>query len=189
MLAMLQAWQGKVEVNGVLYDNIGAVSPCTPLQGDIHIKLYPATVKRQETAGNGENKPILTDSSEIKITVKAYMTRTATPDFDFMAKWNNNNPMPLRTMQGSVDNEKSTKGMYYMHLHGVGQKEIRCMRCGKELTHPVSRHYGIGPECMKKLGIVADIDDVENIKEQLVNVEWQGYVIKSAVTEWEVVNE
>ncbi len=113
------------------------------------------------------------------------MTRKASPDFDFMAKWNNDNPMPLRTMQGTI--EKETRGMVYMHLHGVGLKEIRCLRCGKELTHPVSRLYGIGPECIKKVGIVADIEDVDSIKEQLENVEWTGWIIKSAITEQEEV--
>ena len=49
-----------------------------------------------------------------KITVKKYMTETATANFDFQDKWNNGEPMPLCTMQGKVT--KETRGMYYMEL-------------------------------------------------------------------------
>lgn len=184
MLSMLQSWQGRVELNGVMYDNIRQIQPSMIDGGVISMKLYPVSEKSDREAGTSTVQAV-SDSAECRITVKQYMTRKASPDFDFMAKWNNDNPMPLRTMQGTI--EKETKGMVYMHLHGVGLKEIRCMRCGKELTHPVSRHYGIGPECIKKVGIVADMDDVEGIKEQLENVTWEGWIIKSAITEKEEV--
>lgn len=183
MLSMLQGWQGKVEVNGQMYDNIGQILPSMLTNGDMAIKLYPLTKTNDSGADNKVSG--VDNKQEVRITVKQYMTRKASPDFDFMAKWNNDNPMPLRTMQGYA--EKETKGMIYMHLHGVGLKEIRCMRCGKELTHPVSRHYGIGPECIKKVGIVADMDDVEGIKEQLEKVEWEGWIVKSAIVEKEEV--
>jgi hypothetical protein len=104
-----------------------------------------------------------------------------------MAKWNNDNPMPLRTMVGVILDE--TPGMYKMKLHGMGIETIRCLRCGRELTHPVSRYYGIGPECLSKLGFSRDVDieDVQNIQKQLTNVTWEGYVIKSAILEKEEI--
>jgi hypothetical protein len=37
---------------------------------------------------------------EYKVEVKAYMMRKSTPDFDFMAKWNDDIPMPLKIMYG-----------------------------------------------------------------------------------------
>lgn len=184
MLSMLQAWKGAVEVNGQMYDNISLVKPDMLSKGDIHIKLYPLATKQQETTGK-HVPDVAMKSGELKITVKQYMTRKGSPDFDFMTKWNNDVPMPLRTMQGTIEQE--THGMVKMKLHGVGLQEIHCLRCGKELTHPVSRHYGIGPECMKKLGIVADIEDVDSIKEQLVNVEWEGWVIRSSILSQEEV--
>lgn len=49
---------------------------------------------------------------ETTIKVKAYMTKPATPQFDFMQKWNNNKPMPYRIMKG--EKVKETKGMVYM---------------------------------------------------------------------------
>lgn len=181
MLTMLRNWKGRVEVNGTVYDSISEISPTVFNNGQINIKLLPLQEKVRTDSGSEE----ICDNREVRITVKQYMTRKASPEFDFMAKWNNDNPMPLRTMQGYI--EKQTRGMVYMHLHGTGLQEVNCMRCGKRLTHPVSRHYGIGPECMQKVGIVADIEDVESIKEQLVKVEWQGWIIKSAITEQEEV--
>ena len=57
----------------------------------------------------------------------------------------------------------------------------------KELTNPVSRHYGIGPVCMGKVGIYCDIDRIDEIKEKLVDVKWSGWIIKSAITEREEI--
>lgn len=182
MLTMLQSWKGTVEVNGQLFDSIHLV-PSSLLSEDVlNIKLHPVVEKPVARQSNSVESIVTNaEDRQYEITVKAYMTRKASPEFDFMAKWNNDNPMPLRTMRGIVD--KETRGMVHMKLRGVGKEEIHCMRCGRQLTHPVSRHYGIGPECMQKVGIVADIDDVESIKEQLVNVEWEGWIIKSAITE------
>ena len=66
-----------------------------------------------------------------KIEVKSYMLKKATPDFDFMQKWNNDGPMPLKIMVGTV--VKETKGMVYMKLHGdiFEEKTCHCMKCGK----------------------------------------------------------
>lgn len=179
MIQMLKTWEGTVEINGIQYtDGRHATGDFKPVSGQICIKLYPKQKKTENEAGINE-KPLY------KITVKNYMTEKASPDFDFMSKWNGDNPMPLRTMTGWV--EKETRGMVYMHLHGVGEPTIKCMRCGKTFTNPISKHYGIGPDCMQKLGIVADIDDVENIKKELVNVEWSGWVIKSAITKKEEI--
>ena len=59
------------------------------------------------------------------------------------------------------------------------------MRCGRPLTNPVSQHYGIGPECMSKLGFVCDISDIDTIKKKLVDVVWEGWIIKSSIIEQE----
>lgn len=195
MVTMIQNWRGAVEVNGTVYDSIEAASDAfKSFSGEWHIRLLPAVVKAntaQKSDGFrrsavAEQKPEAdVHEDEVRITVKAYMTRTSEPGFDFMQKWNNDNPMPLRTMVGYTI--KETRGMRYMKLHGMGLAEVCCMRCGRRLTHPVSRHYGIGPECMTKLGIVADIDDVDAIKEKLEKVEWTGWVIKSAIIDEEEV--
>lgn len=162
MLSLLQNYKGNIEVDGLLEQD-----------KPFHIILKSNIAKQQAEKSE--------DLQEYKITVKSYMTKPANPGFDFMAQWNNDNPMPLRTMTGYI--EKETRGMVYMHLHGEGLETVTCMCCGKELKNPISRHYGIGPVCMSKVGIVADIEDVDTIKEKLAELTWTGWIIKSAIIE------
>ena len=126
-----------------------------------------------------------------KITVKKYMTEPATVNFDFQDKWNNGNPMPLCIMQGEVI--KETRGMYYMNLQGKAEPTSRCLVCGKPLTNPVSKLYGIGPECSEKVGLIRIESEEEakeklkHIMEQIDDISWSGWVIKSAIKEWEEI--
>lgn len=129
------------------------------------------------------------------ITVKQYMTKKATPEFDFMEKWNHNNPMPLRTMVGEV--EKETRGMVYMKCHGeiYADKICTCMKCGRPLTNPVSQYFGIGPECGQH-GYVNPFDSVEELqaavasyKAEIRNITWEGWIIKSAIIDSEIYGE
>lgn len=186
VLELLKDWKGEIEINSRCYNNIGlAESDCKSISADTHIKLYSA--KKNASQRTTQSVTDSSDSSEITITVKKYMTEKASPGFDFMAKWNNDNPMPLRTMTGTV--VKETRGMVYMKLHGRAEAVVRCMRCGRLLTNPVSKLYGIGPECMSKLGFVrVDIEDVDTIKKKLVDVIWEGWIIKSAIIEKEETN-
>lgn len=190
MITMLDSWKGLIEVDGKQYDSIeAAISSGIEFKDSWHVKLLPPARKsliedgRQGTDAAAQ----VISSPEYRITVKPYMTRPteAGSSFDFMKKFNNNNPMPLRTMAGTI--EKETRGMLYMKLHGEGLQEVYCMRCGRKLTHPVSMHYGIGPECMSKLGFVCDIEDVDGIKQKLQTVTWEGWVIKSAILNREEV--
>lgn len=126
-----------------------------------------------------------------KIEVKKYMTEPATSSFDFQDKWNNGIPMPLCIMQGEVI--KETKGMYYMNLNGKAEHTTKCLVCGRNLTNAVSKLYGIGPECSEKVGIVRIESDEEakeklkHIMEQIDDISWSGWVIKSAIKEWEEI--
>ena len=122
-----------------------------------------------------------------KIEVKSYMLKKATPDFDFMQKWNNDVPMPLKIMVGTV--VKETKGMVYMKLHGdiFEEKTCHCMKCGKLLTNPVSQYFGIGPECGGH-NYVNPFDSEEELKQavasykaKLNNLTWEGWIIKTAI--------
>lgn len=191
MIRLLKDWKGTVEVNGKLYDSVNALeSSEIDFSSSMCIKLHSmheTVLKSQNNAisDDGTSADIDDTEKQYQITVKQYMTKPASPEFDFMAKWNNNNPMPMRTMIGTI--EKETKGMVYMHLHGRGLETITCMRCGRELTNPISRHYGIGPECMSKLGFCVDISDISTIKEKLSEIEWSGWLIKSAITSKEEI--
>lgn len=187
MLTMLKDWEGKVEVNGTEYDSMQiAISKNKKLSGNICIKLYPKGYKEtQDFIERFHQEEVEDKEKEVVITVKPYMTKPASPEFDFMAKWNNNTPMPMRIMQGVK--VKETPGMVYMKLHGLAKPTITCYCCGKELTNPISRHYGIGPICLTKMGITRDIEDVEGISEELVNIEWEGWIIKSSILKEETV--
>lgn len=178
---LLKDWKGDIEIDDKTY-TIAELSKIVSktFSDQIHIKLHSVHKNVSQSIIERENSII-----EYRITVKKYMTMQATPEFDFMAKWNNDIPMPLRTMTGTV--EKETRGMIYMKLHGQAEPVIKCMRCGKTLTNPISQHYGIGPECMSKLGLICDITDVDTIKKKLVDVTWEGWIIKSAITEREEV--
>lgn len=186
MLTALQNWKGEVEIDNVCYKSINDAlqSDLKHFSDTVHIRLYTKHSKRTQR-NLMHDRSTVEQSIQYKITVKAYMTREATPEFDFMAKWNNDKPMPLRTMIGTV--EKETPGMVYMKLHGEAEPVIRCMRCGRTLTNPISQHYGIGPECMSKLGLVCDITDVDTIKKKLVDVVWEGWIIRSSIIEKEEI--
>lgn len=194
MIKMLENWKGQVEVNGEKYDDMQAfISSGKELTGQMRIILYPETYARVNEAESGEKQRVEEKSGEYRITVKKYMTEPASPSFDFMAKWNNNNPMPLRTMTGIVLQE--TRGMVKMKLHGDiwAEKICTCMCCGRKLTNPVSQYFGIGPECGGH-NYVNPFDDEEQLREavaeykkKLRGITWEGWVIKSAIMEQEEV--
>lgn len=184
MINQLKNWTGEIEINGNKFTSFTEALnfDFKTLSDDMTIKLLSQSNKTLNESNTSENHIVQNESeTEYRIIVKPYMTKPATPEFDFMAQWNNNNPMPMREMVGTV--EKETRGMTYMHLHGMGKPTITCLCCGKELTNPVSRHYGIGPVCLSKMGINRDIEDVPGITEDLAKIEWSGWIIKSAIIE------
>lgn len=184
MLKLLKDWKGDIEINDKHYTNVECARNAFKNDSDsIHIVLH--AVKQSAVQSVSSESKSISDAVEQVVTVKKYMTQKATPGFDFMAKFNDDNPMPMRIMQGTV--EKETRGMVYMNLHGFAKPTVTCCCCGKELTNPISRQYGIGPICLEKMGIIRDIADVAHIKEDLVNISWSGWVIKSAITNTEEV--
>ena len=124
------------------------------------------------------------------------MTKKSSIDFDFMAKWNNDIPMPLRTMVGTV--EKETPGRVYMKLHGDITSKVTqyCMKCGKQITNPVSQFFGMGPECgghhyvspfETEEELQAAIEDYR--RNYLQRITWEGWIIKSAILEQEALHD
>lgn len=193
MVELLTGWKGSIDINGTVYNTIAEIPENLELKEGWCIKLLPKNYNKQ-ISGNTEAQS--TDKQEYFITVKKYMTQKATPEFDFMSKFNNDNPMPMRMMAGTI--EKETRGMYYMKLHGTmyAEKMCTCMMCGRTLTNPVSQYVGMGPECGKAIHMnlsPEDIKDIktttEQVKKELVNVVWEGWCIKSAITSMEEINE
>jgi len=191
MLSLLKDYPGKVEINGVKYDSIqDALSTFRTSGNSFSIRLLNKTDRHVTSDSDA-----FQDSAIHQITVKAYMTRPASVDFDFMLK-NHNVPMPLRTMVGTI--EKETAGMVYMKLHGdlTSDRTQRCMCCGRPITNPVSQYFGMGPECGGHNYVNPFYSDeelknaVENYRKEYLNkITWEGWIIKSAIIEDKIITE
>ncbi len=154
------------------------------------VVITPNTVEKPVTVPANSQQSGMCIGGEYSITVKKYMTQHASPSFDFMSRFNGDNPMPLVEMVGKVT--KETRGMVYMELHGIYKtNSTTCMHCGRPLTHPVSMLYGIGPECGKHayinpMGSEEELEAfVEQARQKIVSTTWNGWVIKSAITDWQ----
>lgn len=199
MLELLSGVTGKVTVNGAEYNSVqDAISVLTaanysgPVTVTFGAQERAAASVQQRTAPTA-SAPQETADTLYKIKVRQYMTKPASSGFEFHTKWNNNVPMPLRVMVGKKLQE--TRGMVKMELWGQITDEITmtCMKCGRTLTNPVSRYFGIGPECGGH-NYTHPFDTEEELRaavkaqnEQLQNIRWTGWIIKSAIEEQEVI--
>lgn len=182
MIKQLANWTGRIAINGVEYQSIADVPTTVTISNGTVITLMPKLVNKQTVTRS-------TDKVEHIITVRKYMTKKSSPEFDFMSKWNNDIPMPMRTMVGTV--EKETRGMVYMKLHGemIAERMFTCMCCGRQLTNPVSQFFGVGPECgghnyVNPFNTDEELHNaVDAYKKVLANVTWEGWIIKSAIVE------
>lgn len=157
------------------------------------VVITPTMQEKPVTAPANVSDSLLCIGKSYSITVKRYMTQNSNPSFDFMAKFNNDNPMPFVEMSGKVT--KETRGMVYMELHGVYKtNSVSCMRCGRPLTHDVSKLYGLGPECgnhayINPMGSGEELAEyVEKARQKIVETKWSGWIIKSAITKFEEEN-
>ena len=192
MLSLLKNVKGEVTINGVKYDSVKTALKRFKSDGD----TVTITFIRNNRERNRENVRALQSKVTKRITVRQYMTRKATPEFTFMKDWNSDNPMPLRTMIGTV--EKETRGMVYMKLHGdiTEEKTLHCLKCGRPITNPVSQYFGMGPECgchnyINPFYSKEELEDaVKSYRETVLNkMTWEGWIIKSAILSEEEVND
>lgn len=197
MLHLLNVNQ-PIKVNGQIFpDSKSAWETFKDYQGELTIVLnFKQDIKSVQTGRTQCEKPNVTEvtkanEKEYRIKVRQYMTRKSSPEFDFMKKFNNDNPMPMRVMVGKVLQE--TKGMVKMELHGRPEPSSYCLHCGKTLTHPVSLLYGIGPICGQHFHVNPLEDEsqldayMEVLKEKMNEIRWTGWIIKSAIEEKEVI--
>jgi hypothetical protein len=189
----LKNWKGSIAVNDVEYPSVEDARNSLANSVDTIDSIILYANKKNAT----ERKITVVESvpnTLYRITVKQYMTKKSSPAFDFMKTWNNDVPMPLRTMVGTV--EKETKGMVYMHLYGDITSRVTtvCMKCGKTITNPVSQLFGMGPECggHDYLNPLASEEELNRViegyrKHYLHKITWSGWIIKSAILEQEEV--
>lgn len=123
---------------------------------------------------------------EYIVKVKHWMTEFLEEDnSQFIQPWDRNTPMPFRVMRGRVLSE--TRGMLYMDLKACTLRTDYCMRCGKPLTHPVSKLYGLGPECGKHYYINPFnteeelYESIQEVRRKLNNITWTGWIPKFGV--------
>ena len=194
MINIVSNWKGTVEINGVLYDEI---EDARKIVTDENVSIDYILLRAEQK--NAEKRKItqfesMPEQQQYVVTVRQYMTKKSSPSFDFMAKWNNDNPMPLRTMIGTV--ERETNGMVYMKLHGdiVAEQVQCCMKCGKPITNPVSKFFGMGPECggHNYVNPFESEEELKSIvdsyrKNYLQKITWEGWIIKSAIIEKEEI--
>lgn len=186
MLSMLKDYKGAIEINGEKYNSVKDAIKRFKSDSDT------VTIKLSTNSERHDRERVRACESKVqkKITVKQYMTRKATDEFTFMREWNNDIPMPLRTMIGTV--EKETRGMVYMNLHGdiTEEKTLHCLKCGRPITNPVSQYFGMGPECgghnyVNPFYSKEELEDaVKEYREKVLkNMTWSGWVVKSAILE------
>ena len=192
METIMRAINRPMVVNGKACDDVEAFIQSVSEGEHIRIQLKANRVVEEEVVKPSPAQRMLT-ANDMRVNrtyiikVRQYMTKKSSPDFDFQAKWNGDVPMPFRIMQGRV--LKETRGMLMMDCHAVPLETDVCMKCGRPLTHPVSKLYGIGPEC----GGHAHINPFEteeelyaaldSVKQRLSEVKWRGWIIKSAIEE------
>lgn len=188
MLNLLKKYKGAVEVNGQSFDSLdSALKGLKDFDGQLTIILNKGAGEQVSQASQQVEE--VAGDKIYRIKVRQYMTKPASPEFDFQDKWNNGIPMPMRIMVGKK--LKETKGMVKMELWGEITEDVstHCMRCGRTLTNPVSKYFGIGPECGNH-GYNNPFDDEEELKravkevdKQLSEIKWTGWIIKSAIEE------
>lgn len=188
----LKSWSGTIEIDGQKFDDIESASNFDFESVSDNSRIILS--KKRKTAKYADIQRNLSNFQRVRISVKRYMTEKSTPSFDFMKVWNNDIPMPLMTMVGTVEQE--TPGMYYMSLYGdtTGQPVQYCLRCGREITNSVSQYFGMGPVCGSH-NYVNPFDSEEELKlaiedyrmNYLNKITWKGWVIKSAITKSEVI--
>ena len=154
-------------------------------EGDTITVVFSAVHKNRDEEPLYISGECMRKGHEYVVKVKSWMTKPSSAGFDFMDHWNKNIPMPLRVMRGRVLSE--TRGMVYMELRACPMQTDYCMKCGKPLTHPVSRLYGLGPECgghyhINPFNTEEELQAaIKEVEQRLNNVTWTGWIAKSGV--------
>lgn len=97
----------------------------------------------------------------------------------FLRKWFARKIGTPRELEVQVTAE--TDKAYKVSGRALATPTSTCRHCGRELTHPVSVLYGIGPECGKHYHIPQEETDVERIRSLISSIKYDGWIPKSAI--------
>lgn len=155
------------------------------VDGDEVSILFKAVREQQEQKPLHISGEDMRKGHEYIVRVVSWMTKVSDERGNFMRDWNKNVPMPFRVMRGRVLSE--TRAMLYMELRACTLRTDYCMKCGKPLSHPVSRLYGLGPECGRHHHInpfetEAELQEaLTDIRRTLNDITWTGWIPKFGV--------
>lgn len=119
------------------------------------------------------------EKKEYKIEVRQFLTK---PN----PKYPDKEPVPMRVMYGTIERE-TPKGLL-VKMKGKPAPTSHCMVCGRQLKHPVSLLYGIGPECgehyhINPFGTEEELNEhYESLRQKLADVTYDGWLPKFFVT-------
>lgn len=97
----------------------------------------------------------------------------------YISKWMAQKIGTPRELEVTVTGE--TAKAIKVDARAIATPTSTCRHCGRDLTHPVSVLYGIGPECGKHYHIPQEEQDVERIRELITSIEYHGWIPKSAI--------
>lgn len=179
MFELLKNYPGELVVNNIEFKS--------SKEAEEYFKDYKGglTILLKGVANN--TSKVVNSNRIYQITVRRYMTNYS-KDF-FLEQWNPDGPMPYVTMIGIK--LKETEKLVKMKLWvDISENRITtCMCCGRPLSNPLSQYLGVGPECgaskhLKLLESGVSIDEVKrSFREHLKNIEWEGWIVKSAITQ------
>lgn len=147
--------------------------------------VFPAVREQKEQRPLHISGEDMRKGHEYIVRVRQWMTKASDSYSSFMRQWNKDVPMPFRVMRGRVLSE--TRAMVYMELRACTLRTDHCMKCGRPLSHPVSRLYGLGPECGHHYHINPfDTEEelraaIQDIREKLSGITWAGWIPKFGV--------
>lgn len=186
MFELLQDFKGSVVVNDIPFESIQeAETHFKDYVGGLRILLKPKNDIKYDTDTDISSTPTRPTVDIFRIEVKPYMAKPFEDGF-FLAKMNAS-PMPYLIMVGSIISQTEKMLKMDLHVDLNYDTSVKCIRCGRTLTNPISKYLHIGPECgasehMRLISTGISKEEVrQKLQDSLKNVHWVGWIPKSAI--------
>lgn len=173
MLEFLNNYIGDIIYENKVIDKSDIANLINSTDGSIKITLVPQSYKSNEA-----------EVFDKRIEVEDWLLRQSDNINTFMLKWNNDIPLPLKIMDINIIKEE--RGIYYIKAIAPNNNIVKCTYCGRVLRTPESKLVGIGPECLRKIGLPnISINERKKILDKLKSIVWVGWIPKSAIINME----